>query len=136
MNEIIRYAWSKSSLGEFLIAVSGKGLIAFEFGGRRATKDDALRARFPEAGIIADQDSLVDILGRIHDVIQQPQSDPGIPLDLRGSPYEVRAWSMPRNIPAGSTTSYGALAAAQARREPHWRSALLRIGRVSGRKSQ
>jgi hypothetical protein len=72
---------------------------------------DARRARFPEAGIIADQDSLVDILGRIHDVIEQPQSDPGIPLDLRGRPYEVRVWSMLRDIPAGSTTSYGALAA-------------------------
>jgi AraC family transcriptional regulator of adaptative response/methylated-DNA-[protein]-cysteine methyltransferase len=83
---------------------------------------DARRARFPEAGIIADQDSLVDILGRIHDVIEQPQSDPGIPLDLRGTPYEVRAWSMPRNIPAGSTTSYGALAACVYRESKSGRS--------------
>jgi AraC family transcriptional regulator of adaptative response/methylated-DNA-[protein]-cysteine methyltransferase len=47
MNEIIRYAWSKSSLGEFLIAVSGKGLVAFEFGGRRATKDGRAARAFP-----------------------------------------------------------------------------------------
>jgi hypothetical protein len=35
MQEQIRYAWGKSSLGDFIAAVSDVGLLAFEFGENR-----------------------------------------------------------------------------------------------------
>ena len=43
--------------------------------------------------------------------IEEPGFDPGIPLDLRGTPYEISAWKMLRSIRAGETTNYGTLAA-------------------------
>jgi len=36
----------------------------------------------------------------------------GIPLDMRGAPFELRVWRALRTIPPGQTTSYGAIAKA------------------------
>jgi AraC family transcriptional regulator of adaptative response/methylated-DNA-[protein]-cysteine methyltransferase len=110
MSEVIRYASGTSALGEFLIAMSDKGLVAVEFGGQ-AANEDALRARFPQAAVTEDQEGLAGAIDKIREVIERPDLDPGIPLDLRGTPYEVQVWSMLRDIPTGTTTSYGALAA-------------------------
>ena len=111
MHEIIRFAWGASSLGDFIVAVSDKGIVALEFGSSRAESEDALRARFPEAEIIDDQRGLSDVLEKVHRAVEEPGFDPAIPLDLRGTSYELEVWSMLRAIPAGETTNYGALAA-------------------------
>jgi AraC family transcriptional regulator of adaptative response/methylated-DNA-[protein]-cysteine methyltransferase len=111
MREIIRFAWGSSSLGDFMVAMSGKGLVALEFSSNRAAAEDALRVRFPEADIIDSEQELTDVLEKVHRVIEAPGFDPAIPLDLRGTPYEIEVWSMLRAIPVGETTNYGALAA-------------------------
>jgi AraC family transcriptional regulator of adaptative response/methylated-DNA-[protein]-cysteine methyltransferase len=51
---------------------------------------------------------LSDVVNRW--AIEDSGFDPGVPLDLLGTPYEVRVWSMLCSIPAAETTSYGALA--------------------------
>ena len=43
--------------------------------------------------------------------MDEPQSGAEIELDLRGTPYEIRVWTLLREIAVGETTSYGALAA-------------------------
>src|SRR5690348_17301720 len=48
MSERIRYAWGRSSLGEFIAAASDHGLVAFEFGDRRGAMMEALQTRFPD----------------------------------------------------------------------------------------
>ena len=111
MRDVIRFAWSNSSLGDFIVAMSDKGLVALEFSSNHAATEDALRVRFPEAEIIDDQRGLVDLLEKVRRAIEEPGFDPAVPLDLRGTPYEVEVWSMLRAIPAGETTNYGALAA-------------------------
>lgn len=111
MREVIRFAWGISSLGDFMVAVSDRGIVALEFSSGRAELEDALRARFPEAEMIGDQQGLSDVLAKVHRALEEPGVDPVIPLDLRGTPYEVEIWSMLRAIPVGETTSYGALAA-------------------------
>jgi AraC family transcriptional regulator of adaptative response/methylated-DNA-[protein]-cysteine methyltransferase len=111
MREIIRFAWGIGSLGDFIVAVSGKGLVAVEFGSQRAAAEDVLRVRFPECDVTTDQNELSDVVKAVTRAIEEPGFDPAIPIDLRGTPYEVRVWSMLRAIPAGKTTNYGALAA-------------------------
>src|SRR5260370_28422215 len=73
--------------------------------------EDALRVRFPEADVIDGQEGLTDVLKKVNRAIEEPGFDPAVPLDLRGTPYEVEVWSMLRAIPVGETTNYGALAA-------------------------
>ena len=111
MREIIRFAWGMSSLGDFMVATSDKGLVALELGARRSATEDALRTRFPEAEIIDGQQELSDVLEKLKRAIEDPGFDPAVPLDLRGTSYEVEVWSMLRAIPVGETTSYGTLAA-------------------------
>jgi AraC family transcriptional regulator of adaptative response/methylated-DNA-[protein]-cysteine methyltransferase len=111
MREVIRYAWGTSSLGDFYIARSDRGLVACEFSAKCAALDDALRTRWPEADVVSDPESLPDVIDQMSRLIERPGSNPGIPLDPRGTPFELRVWSMLREIPAGETMSYGALAA-------------------------
>lgn len=111
MRETIRFAWEISSLGDFIVAMSAKGLVALEFSTNRAATEDALRARFPEADIVNSQEDLSDALEGVRRAIEEPGFDPAIALDLRGTPYELEVWSILRAIPPGETTNYGALAA-------------------------
>lgn len=111
MREIIRFAWGTSSLGDFMIAMSDKGLVTLEFSSHHHAIEDALRDRFREADVIKAQEELSHILGNVRCAIEEPEFDPGVPLDPRGTPYEIEVWTMLRAIPAGETTTYGALAA-------------------------
>ncbi|MDR6870780.1 AraC family transcriptional regulator of adaptative response/methylated-DNA-[protein]-cysteine methyltransferase [Bosea sp. BE125] len=111
MRDIIRFAWGKSTLGDFLVAVSNKGLVAFEFANQRAAMEATLHAHFPDAEIVSDEGGLAKLVGTMAQLVEQPGLAPDIPLDLRGTPYEINVWQMLRDIPAGETTHYGALAA-------------------------
>lgn len=111
MREIIRFAWGISSLGDFVVAMSDKGIVALEFSSLRGAMEDALRIRFPDADIERRQEELAGIIETVAGVIDDPAADCDLPLDLRGTLYEIQVWQMLREIPAGQTTTYGALAA-------------------------
>jgi AraC family transcriptional regulator of adaptative response/methylated-DNA-[protein]-cysteine methyltransferase len=111
MSENIRYAWGQSSLGDFITAISPEGVVAFEFTERSNDALATLRARFSEAAMEPDEAGLIDVVRKLADVIERPDLDPGIPLDIRGSDYQKKVWDIVRRIPAGETTHYGAIAA-------------------------
>ena len=111
MSERIRYAWGQSSLGDFIAAISDEGLVAFEFMKRSGGVLIALRERFPEAAIDLDEAGLADVVGRLAAVVERPDVDAGLPLDMRGSDYQKKVWGILCRVPAGQTTSYGAIAA-------------------------
>jgi AraC family transcriptional regulator of adaptative response/methylated-DNA-[protein]-cysteine methyltransferase len=94
-----------------MVAMSDKGLVALELGSSRGSAEEALRIRFPDAQLVSGQLELVDILDKITRVIEEPRFDPELPLDMRGTAYEIEVWSMLRLLPIGETISYGALAA-------------------------
>jgi AraC family transcriptional regulator of adaptative response/methylated-DNA-[protein]-cysteine methyltransferase len=111
MREIIRFGWGINSFGDFMVAVSDKGLVAMEFGSSRAVTEQALEMRFRDADVDLDQEGLADTIAQVSRAVEEPGFEPSIPLDLRGTPYELKVWSMLRALTIGETTSYGALAA-------------------------
>jgi AraC family transcriptional regulator, regulatory protein of adaptative response / methylated-DNA-[protein]-cysteine methyltransferase len=111
MAEMIRFASGASSLGDFIVATSENGVVALEFNSRRAAIDQALRVRFAEADVVDGQADLAGVVALVRRAIDEPGFDPGLSLDLRGTPYEINVWEMLRSIPVGATTNYGALAA-------------------------
>ncbi|MFD2249575.1 AraC family transcriptional regulator of adaptative response/methylated-DNA-[protein]-cysteine methyltransferase [Pseudochelatococcus lubricantis] len=111
MTEQIRYAWGASSLGKYLAAISSVGLVAFGFVESDNRAMDDLQAIVPEAVLVQDEAALSSTLVKLTALVDKPGIDPGIPLDPRGNDYQKQVWSMLREIPAGTTTSYGALAA-------------------------
>jgi AraC family transcriptional regulator of adaptative response/methylated-DNA-[protein]-cysteine methyltransferase len=110
-SERIRFAWGPSSLGEILVASSDKGVVAFEFANDRTDIIVALRKRFPEAVVEADDIGLCSTVLELAHLVDHPDQEPDIALDPRGSDYEKQVWTMLREIPPGETTTYGALAA-------------------------
>jgi len=111
MREIIRFAWGISSLGDFVVAMSEKGVVALEFSSMHTAMEDALRIRFPDADLERSQEDLAGIMEVVAGAIDDPARGCDLALDLRGTAYEVRIWLMLREIPAGETTTYSALAA-------------------------
>lgn len=111
MREVIRFGWGISSLGDFVVAMSEKGIVTLEFSSSRSAMERALRMRFPDADLEHDQGSLAEVLGVVAGVIDDSAASCAIPLDLRGTPYEIKVWHMLVEIPIGKTVSYGELAA-------------------------
>jgi AraC family transcriptional regulator of adaptative response/methylated-DNA-[protein]-cysteine methyltransferase len=111
MSERTRYTWGESSLGDFFAAISDEGLVAFEFIKRSGGVPATLRERCPEADIDLDEAGLADVVGKLAAVVERPDIDPGLRLDMRGSDYQKKVWGILRRIPSGQTINYGAVAA-------------------------
>ncbi|MDH7785479.1 AraC family transcriptional regulator of adaptative response/methylated-DNA-[protein]-cysteine methyltransferase [Ochrobactrum sp. 19YEA23] len=111
MFEIIRFAWGTCSLGDFVLVISDKGIVALEFSSTHTATIDALRKRFAGATLERRQEEMAGLLEVVIAVIENPARACDLPLDLRGTPYEVQVWQMLREVPVGQTISYGALAA-------------------------
>ena len=111
MTETIRYALGESSLGSFVAAMSARGLVAFEFVDPGPAAALALRERFAGAELVEDKAGLQPVLEKLARLAEHPGDDPGLPLDPRGTDYQIRVWEALRSVPAGRTTSYGEIAA-------------------------
>lgn len=103
----IRYAVGDSSLGPFVAALSGSGLALVAFDAGLAE----LEARFPDADLLEDRVALSETIGRLAVMIDHPDHDVSLTLDLQGSDFECRVWTALREVPAGTTTTYGEIAA-------------------------
>jgi AraC family transcriptional regulator, regulatory protein of adaptative response / methylated-DNA-[protein]-cysteine methyltransferase len=110
MTETIRYARGHSSLGGFVAAMSERGLVMMEFGDPDDALVDRLRSRFPDADIREDSDFMVETLERLGELIDHPEMKSDLPVDLRGSAFELRVWNALREIPAAETVNYGNIA--------------------------
>jgi AraC family transcriptional regulator, regulatory protein of adaptative response / methylated-DNA-[protein]-cysteine methyltransferase len=111
MSEHIHYAWGGSSLGDFIAAVSERGLVAFEFADSRAAVLNALRARLTNSVFEEDSIGLSGLVGQLAILVDRPVISQSIALDPHGSSYQKHVWSLLQDIPIGQTTTYGELAA-------------------------
>jgi len=111
LSDTIRYAWGASSLGDFIAACSNDGLVAFEFAGHGGSTLDSLQQRFSPSVLVEDVTGMATTVAALSRLVDHPREAAGIPLDLRGSDYEKRVWNLLREIPVGTTVSYGEIAA-------------------------
>ena len=111
MTETIRYAWGESSLGSFMAALSQRGVVALDFTEPGPEFLAVLGQRFPGAILVEDPQSLAGTIARLTQLIERPERTSDLPLDPRGSDFELRVWAALRQIPPGETASYGEIAA-------------------------
>jgi AraC family transcriptional regulator, regulatory protein of adaptative response / methylated-DNA-[protein]-cysteine methyltransferase len=110
--KLIRYAVGETALGHAFVALTERGLCLLFL------LDDAdpapglkrLRADFPEAELVEDVSALEPLLKRIRAHFHDGRACNELPLDLHGTPFQLRVWSALRTIPRGGTRTYGALA--------------------------
>jgi AraC family transcriptional regulator of adaptative response/methylated-DNA-[protein]-cysteine methyltransferase len=109
--ETIRVALTDCPFGRLLVGATATGVCFLGF----AEPDDALlgdlRRRFPRATVVADDAGLAATVRAVLDFIAEPKAALDLPLDLRGTAFQVRVWEALRKIPPGETRAYGQLAA-------------------------
>ena len=102
-------------IGDMLALSSDEGLCALEFAGprKRLTRLERRLAKWFPPHTIEDRESMPIRRARawLRGYFEGTSADVGdLPLDMRGAPFEKRVWKELLRIPAGETTSYGAIA--------------------------
>uniref|UniRef100_C0IN85 methylated-DNA--[protein]-cysteine S-methyltransferase n=1 Tax=uncultured bacterium BLR8 TaxID=506524 RepID=C0IN85_9BACT len=106
----IQYAFGHGSLGSVLVARSARGLCAILMDEDRDALVNELQRRFPNAVLHAAAAGFTQLLQQVLTLIEHPAGDFQLPLDLRGTAFQLRVWQALREIPAGRTVTYGELA--------------------------
>lgn len=108
----LRVSVRSSPLGLMLVAVSPRGIAALLLGDSEAALLRELRAEFPNAGIVMDARAGADAAAAFRLVLRGEPLPASLPLDLRGTPFQIRVWQALQAIPAGETRSYAEIARA------------------------
>jgi AraC family transcriptional regulator of adaptative response/methylated-DNA-[protein]-cysteine methyltransferase len=110
-NTDIQFAVGQCSLGAILVAQSARGVCAIALADDPAQLVRELQDRFPRANLIGGDAKFEKLVAVVVGFIEQPALGLNLPLDLRGTAFQQRVWQALRKIPAGSTRSYGEIAA-------------------------
>lgn len=104
----ISWAVVPTSLGQMLVAATGKGVCRLSFNEGRA----ALEQRFPHAKLAEGEAAFAALLADVIAAVETPGDFAHIPLDVKGTAFQEAVWRELRRIPAGETRSYAEIAAA------------------------
>ena len=111
-NTMIDYTMVSSPLGRLLVARTPRGLCAVSLADSDSSLVRGLRREFPRAELRRDRNGLAGWVRAIvrHLEGRQPQLE--LPLDVRGTAFQLRVWEELRRIPYGETRTYGEVARA------------------------
>src|SRR5262249_37635325 len=106
----IRFAVGECALGSVLVAASDQGICAIFLGDDPDALARELQDRFPKAHFI-DPDAAFDRwVAEVVGLVEKPARGLDLPLDIRGTAFQLRGWEALRQIPPGSTASYAEIA--------------------------
>ena len=106
----IRFAIAECSLGWLLVAGTERGVCAIFMGNDPEELAHDLERRFPRARLMGADATFERLVARVVGVLENPQANANLPLDIRGTAFQQRVWQALRAIPAGTTTTYSELA--------------------------
>jgi AraC family transcriptional regulator of adaptative response/methylated-DNA-[protein]-cysteine methyltransferase len=112
--ERIRFGTLATALGRLLVGATERGVCAVSLADDDGTLERELRAEFPEAAIARDDRGVAAWLAAVARGIAGGPA-PDVPLDLRGTAFQLGVWRALRGIPYGETRSYQEVAAAAGR---------------------
>ena len=102
----ISYTIADSPLGKLLVASTDKGICAVSFGDDEVELKRELEQEFFAAEINIDNKGLKNAVDSILRGLNGERSILALPLDVRGTAFQMRVWSELRKIPYGETRSY------------------------------
>lgn len=106
----IQFSIVDSTLGTVLVAASDRGLRAALLGDDRSAVERELHDRFPGAALVEAPGRLAELAAAFIRMIDSPADAAEIPLDLRGTDFQLSVWQVLREIPAGETATYTEIA--------------------------
>jgi len=109
--EKIRFAVAEvPDLGWIIVGATERGICWLAIGSSANEAQDSIREEFPAAEITADP-KLADTVRKIVEGLGSSSRSETLPLDLRGTAFQLRVWKALQEIPAGETKTYSQLAA-------------------------
>lgn len=106
----IRYTFADSPLGKLMVAATEKGICAVSFGDSEDELKRELEQEFFAAEIGSDDAGLRDAVDSILRGLKGERTILALPLDIRGTAFQMRVWSELRKIPYGETRTYAQVA--------------------------
>jgi AraC family transcriptional regulator, regulatory protein of adaptative response / methylated-DNA-[protein]-cysteine methyltransferase len=106
----IRFAVDECSLGSVLVAAADKGVCAIFLGDDPDALARELQDRFRKARIVGGDSTFDRWVAQAVGLVEKPARGLDLPLDIRGTAFQVRVWEALRQIPPGSTASYTEIA--------------------------
>jgi AraC family transcriptional regulator of adaptative response/methylated-DNA-[protein]-cysteine methyltransferase len=112
--ETIPYAYRDSALGSLVMAATTRGVCFAQFGTSQDMLVRQLREEFPKASVVessmTDSPELDAWIRAFEAHIAGTGPRPELPLDLRGTAFQVRVWKFLLGVPDGAVVSYGEVA--------------------------
>ena len=112
--EIITYACRNTALGLIMMAVTARGVCFVQFGEDEASLVSQLQTEFPKADLSAsvtqNTPELDDWMQALDQHISQGAVRPDLPLDMRGTAFQMQVWQFLLSVREGDVISYGELA--------------------------
>jgi AraC family transcriptional regulator of adaptative response/methylated-DNA-[protein]-cysteine methyltransferase len=101
-------------VGEMLAAASETHLLMFEFAHRRLVDTQIARVRALAGCALEPGESplFAPLRQQMAEYFAGERQEFDLPLDARGTPFQMRVWAALQRIPCGTTSSYGRVAAA------------------------
>ncbi len=109
-NEVLTVAVGHCSLGNILVAASGKGIAAILIGDDVEGLKADLKKIFPKAEFVAGDRRFGKTIARVVAFVERPDSPVDLPLDIRGTAFQQRVWKALQLIPPGATATYTEIA--------------------------
>ncbi|MCG8315200.1 MAG: bifunctional DNA-binding transcriptional regulator/O6-methylguanine-DNA methyltransferase Ada [Pseudomonadales bacterium] len=114
--ETITYACRDTDLGALMMAATDKGVCFVMFGDNESSLLDQLQAEFPKAKFSQspnnDGKQLDAWMMALDNHLRKGTPRPDIPLDLRGTAFQIKVWQFLLSIPEGDVVSYSEVAEA------------------------
>jgi AraC family transcriptional regulator of adaptative response/methylated-DNA-[protein]-cysteine methyltransferase len=113
--EQIGYTTARSPFGWLAVGATARGLCWLALEATAEEAEASLREEFPLAGLRQEPSLSIWVDAALAQVSGSetnapPQNEPAMPLDLRGTAFQLRVWQALRAIPRGRTVSYSQLA--------------------------
>jgi AraC family transcriptional regulator of adaptative response/methylated-DNA-[protein]-cysteine methyltransferase len=108
---VIHYACRPTKWGHVFAARTARGvcLLYVIDAKRRGATLAELRRRYPDAKLVEDDAALAEVFDHVERFADgNGGSEP--PLDLCGTPFQLKVWRALRQVPAGTTATYSDLA--------------------------
>jgi AraC family transcriptional regulator of adaptative response/methylated-DNA-[protein]-cysteine methyltransferase len=107
----ITFAVGQCSLGAILVAATDRGVCAISLGDDPDVLVRELQDRFPKATLAGGDPAFDGWVARVVGLVEAPGQGLDLPLDVQGTAFQQRVWQALREVPAGQTVSYAAIAA-------------------------
>jgi AraC family transcriptional regulator of adaptative response/methylated-DNA-[protein]-cysteine methyltransferase len=106
----ITYQAAQCYLGWVLVAATGRGICAIEFGDAPYTLEAGLRARFPNARLSCGDSGFDALVSEVLRRIESPALSFDLPMDIQGTAFQRRVWQALMETLPGTTVTYAGIA--------------------------